>query len=508
MNAMTGHSSRAILVLGMHRSGTSAVTRVLNLLGAGLGTRLMPPMPGSNEKGFWENLDAVDIDDRLLTGIGRSWHDVRDMPDGWLDSVAAADADAAITRLIRTDLATSPLWAVKDPRMCRLAPLWLRALADCNVRPGILFVVRHPLEVAASLQARDGWSRARSLLLWMQHVLEAERATRGCPRVMVTFDQILEDCSGSMARVSRALGVTWPRSFDEARGEIEAFLDVGARHHEAKAAPADAAAEPGILPTLVAEVFARCAHLSTDDGDGVWRDLQGLADEFQRFSALYGACMADFVGYATAATGRVQHAGTLPEKALTEPSPLLQQSREVSRALAALGSAGGDLEAVTQCLGQHAGLVERLSQTVEGQWARIASLEALLFAEHQSLRAVLAGESHVVRSAVAGESQAVKSVLADGLQALRSTLAAEAQTLRSALAVDLQSLGSALAGESRTVRSELAEKSLSARQELEKLALLVAGQADAIRGLEHELTKVRRGLVLPTLRRWLRRPDA
>src|SRR5262245_31306424 len=136
MDVTTRHSSRAILVLGMHRSGTSAVTRVLNLLGAGLGTRLLPPVPGDNEKGYWENQDALEINERLLSGIGRSWHDVRDMPHGWQQSAAASDAYAAITRFVEVEFESSSLWAVKDPRICRLAPIWLRALEDCGVSEG------------------------------------------------------------------------------------------------------------------------------------------------------------------------------------------------------------------------------------------------------------------------------------------------------------------------------------------------------------------------------------
>src|SRR5262245_18596534 len=143
---MSELSPHAILVLGMHRSGTSAVTRVLNLLGFDLGRRLMPPMPDSNEKGFWENLDAVDIDDRLLVSLGRSWHDVRTLPAGWSQSAAANEAKTAIKDLIRADFRSAPCWAVKDPRMCRLAPLWLEVLAELGIEPRILFVVRDPHE--------------------------------------------------------------------------------------------------------------------------------------------------------------------------------------------------------------------------------------------------------------------------------------------------------------------------------------------------------------------------
>jgi len=484
--AMTGQRSRAIIVLGMHRSGTSAVTRVVNLLGADLGQRLMPPMPDSNEKGFWENLDAVDLDERVLTGIGRSWHDVRHMPAGWLQSASATEARAAIKSLVETEFAAAPLWAVKDPRMCRLMPLWLPVLDDCGVGPHILFVVRHPLEVAASLHARDGWPHTRSLLLWLQHVLEAERATRGCRRVIVSYDQLLRDWSHAMGLVAQGLHLTWPRPLDDARAEIDAFLDVGARHHER---PMPASNASG-LPPVVTEVFEQCVRASTNES--AWRELEASADALDRFSALYGACLDDFIGYATNVTGRVQHAGTIPPVARPEPGAMVDRSRDVSQALAALTAEGADRDAVTRTLRLHAGLVERLGRTVEEQWARIASLEALLFAEHQSLRAVLAGESHRIRSAVNTESHTVRS----GATASHEALLAELETLRSAI-VD----------EAQAVRSELKESSQLVHEEVDKLAREVAGQTDTIRGTQEELARFRHGPLLRTLRRWLGRSD-
>src|SRR5262245_29563263 len=139
MNSIPGGAPRAILVLGMHRSGTSAATRVLNLLGVELGSRVLPPVAGDNDKGFWETRDAFDIDERLLAGVGRSWHDVRDMPAGWLESPAASQARAEIRRFVEEEFTSASLWAIKDPRMCRLAPVWLRALGELTIKPGILF---------------------------------------------------------------------------------------------------------------------------------------------------------------------------------------------------------------------------------------------------------------------------------------------------------------------------------------------------------------------------------
>src|SRR5579859_1689857 len=92
----------AILVLGMHRSGTSATTRVLNLLGADLGANLLEAQ-ADNAKGFWEHAEAVQIHEELLAALGRTWHDVREMPDDWLEQPASYAAIDKIARLIRRD---------------------------------------------------------------------------------------------------------------------------------------------------------------------------------------------------------------------------------------------------------------------------------------------------------------------------------------------------------------------------------------------------------------------
>src|SRR5215469_9555194 len=82
---------RAVFVLGMHRSGTSAVTRVLNLLGVELGTGLMAASP-DNERGYWEHLGIVQEHDQLLEALGSSWDDVRALPPDWTKNPAAVSA--------------------------------------------------------------------------------------------------------------------------------------------------------------------------------------------------------------------------------------------------------------------------------------------------------------------------------------------------------------------------------------------------------------------------------
>ena len=105
------HRPACIFVLGMHRSGTSAVTRVLNLLGAELGEPLMPSSK-DNPAGFWEHMEAVDIHETLLAELGMSWDDVRELPKAWMDSEPGRKAVARATTLMKGEWARGLLDAV------------------------------------------------------------------------------------------------------------------------------------------------------------------------------------------------------------------------------------------------------------------------------------------------------------------------------------------------------------------------------------------------------------
>src|SRR5512139_1313073 len=146
---------RCVLVLGMHRSGTSAATRCLNMVGMEVGPNLLVP-DGGNSKGYWEHADAVRINDTLLESFGLSWWSLKPLPDGWMDSVTARAARSEIERLVNRDFAGIPLWGIKDPRMCRLAPLWIDVLVGMGISVSAVLMVRPVLEVARSLAKAHG----------------------------------------------------------------------------------------------------------------------------------------------------------------------------------------------------------------------------------------------------------------------------------------------------------------------------------------------------------------
>ncbi|MGQ0723500.1 MAG: sulfotransferase family protein, partial [Candidatus Eiseniibacteriota bacterium] len=234
--------SVAVLILGMHRSGTSALARVLNVLGVELGDKLLRPS-GDNEAGFWEHRDLVVLHDRLLAAVGSTWDDPRPVPPEALLSDATKPVRDDMLAVLRRDFAPRPLWGVKDPRLCRLVPLWLSLLDELGAEPRFVLTARDPHEVAASLARRDGMSLEQARLLWLEHCLAAERDTRGRRRSFVTYDGLLSDWRPEMVRVGRDLGFDWRDTVAKVSAEVDGFLEPGLRHHRAEDGTAEGAGD-------------------------------------------------------------------------------------------------------------------------------------------------------------------------------------------------------------------------------------------------------------------------
>jgi hypothetical protein len=118
----------------------------------------------------------------------------------------------------------SPLLVLKDPRLCRLVPLWLRVLEAGKIEARFVLPVRNPLECAASLSASYGTPTSVGLLLWLDYFLAAERDTRALPRCFVTYDALLSDAASVVAKLERELDVHLPRTSRAADAEVADFL--------------------------------------------------------------------------------------------------------------------------------------------------------------------------------------------------------------------------------------------------------------------------------------------
>ena len=274
-----------ILVLGMHRSGTSAITRVINLLGAKLPERLMGAAE-SNQRGHWEPASLVAAHDELLRAGGSSWDDLAHFD---LDAVPAEARSAfreRILEILGDEYGRDADILVKDPRICRFLPFWAEILAAYGVAPKVVIPLRSPLEVAGSLTARDRMDPVYGQFLWLRHSLDAERDSRGMPRAFFAFPDLLQDWRGTIGRIGAELALDWPVP-PAARREIEAFLSSDLRHQRSQAEDLD---DPRRVPPIVAEAYRLLTTLARTDDDE--RALAALDDVKARFDRDHPALLA------------------------------------------------------------------------------------------------------------------------------------------------------------------------------------------------------------------------
>lgn len=189
---MTAH-----VVLGMHRSGTSLLTSLLELAGCDLGpANERGAFDEANPKGFHENLPVVELNDAALSAAGASWFDVLPVVSGGLNLVDQEEFNWRASQALSWTSPTSS-WAVKDPRMVPLFGLW-RSFLD---EPSVVLPIRDPSEVAMSLFVRDGMPLETGAALWEFSVVHALEQSRGLTRCMVLHERLLEDPMREIHRI-------------------------------------------------------------------------------------------------------------------------------------------------------------------------------------------------------------------------------------------------------------------------------------------------------------------
>jgi glycosyltransferase involved in cell wall biosynthesis len=276
----------AIVVLGMHRSGTSVVTRALSLLGAALPKTLMPPKEGNNEAGFWEPLRLVLLHEHMLLEAGSYWDDWRAFDPAALGSERLSSYRQEIRDLIAEEYAEEPVLLIKDPRICRFPRLYEEVLAELRIACRYVLVHRNPLAVIASLARRDGMTRGFAGLLWLRYVLDSEAATRGRPRSIVSYEAFLDDWRAPTERIAPALELEWPRSIEEATAEIDDYILRDLQHHAPKLAELER--DPDIAG-WIKRAYPALLRLSEhgEDADAL-ATLDAVRAEFEAAAPLFG----------------------------------------------------------------------------------------------------------------------------------------------------------------------------------------------------------------------------
>jgi hypothetical protein len=229
---MPNPTTTALFILGMHRSGTSALTRVVNLLGAELSDKLMPPRP-DNERGFWEQDEVVPIHEALLLDMHAQWCDPFFLPEKFETLPLAAPHADKLGSIVKERFGHSPLWALKDPRLSVLLPIWKPILKNHAIHPIYLIALRHPIEVARSLEKRDQMPISHGCALWLHYTLKSLIHTNGENRLLISYDSLLENWRGVAANIACVMKSEWLNNPDSAAPQIETFLSKNLRHHQA-----------------------------------------------------------------------------------------------------------------------------------------------------------------------------------------------------------------------------------------------------------------------------------
>ena len=270
----------AYLVLGMHRSGTSALANLLALAGADLPRDVMPA-DEHNARGYFEPWRIAVFNDRRLAAAGSAWDDP-------FAALAPPPADEDTWReeargLFRAQFGRRRRPLLKDPRVSVLASLWRSVLEAEGLALRVLIPIRHPLAVAGSLAKRDSFSARKSVMVWCAYMLAAEAASRDLPRAFVDYDALLEDWRPQIAAAEAQLGEPLPALTATAGRKIDAFLSTELRRNapggdlSALGPAGDMAA--GVLDWLTAAVRSESPERAPLDRAAAW-----LADQ----KALYG----------------------------------------------------------------------------------------------------------------------------------------------------------------------------------------------------------------------------
>ncbi|MDE2303315.1 MAG: hypothetical protein KGK11_12230 [Sphingomonadales bacterium] len=382
----------AVLVLGMHRSGTSAMARVMSLIGCALPRHLMPPGP-HNPTGHWESEAVFYFNEELLAALDSRWDDWRGLDAERLAAVAGEAFLERARALLREEFAGARCFVFKDPRHCRLLPFWLAVLAAEAIEPRVVIVLRHPGEVAQSLADRDGIAPELAELIWLRHLLEGEAASRQLVRTIASYEALLADGAQCAQQIAAALAIAPPDA--AVLSEITAFLADACRHHRIASA-----ATP--LPAAVASTWAVLQRWADKGEDAAGRRrLDRLRHDFDAAEQMLAPALADGAA----------------------------QRRRVSRLEAAAVVAGDRFAALS---GQRDALArqrEALDATIAGQRRELAAAQAAT----DSLAGQLDAERERSRIAVADAK--LRRAQVEGLSAQVGTLVEELAAARDALAL-------------------------------------------------------------------------
>ena len=221
-------NSRLIVVLGMHRSGTSVITRALQVMNVELGNKLMPAVDGDNPKGFFEDSDIYALNVEMLHALDIDWFSLAPVDDHGVETLRKKGFFLRSVDLLKSKCALAPVFAFKDPRIAKLLHFWKAVFEHCHFDVSDVVAVRHPRSVAESLSKRNNFDLEKGYLLWLEHVINIIQFTQNNRCVYVDYDNLIQAPDTQLRRVATALRLKINAA--ELKSFKSEFLDRSLRH--------------------------------------------------------------------------------------------------------------------------------------------------------------------------------------------------------------------------------------------------------------------------------------
>jgi len=429
----------ALLVLGMHRSGTSALSGLLAALGCDAPATPMTA-DAANPKGHFESEPLFALHEEMLASAGSAWHDYRQFPKTWLRSPKADEFRERFQETLLAEFGRSAFFVIKDPRICRFLPFWIDVLAEMDVAPLIVHTHRNPLEVAASLHKRDGFDPAYGQLLWLRHVLDAEQASRDLPRVFTSYPQLLSNWAGAVERIAEGLTVSWPRFSPINADELNAFISPELHH---QVIPPEKVLQNKLLSDWIRDSFAIFESWA-DTGEDIQdrQRLDAIREGFDASTTAFGSLVRRNGGASVAERDAARARLKVTEEAFGERSQRLETlTSELQAAREQIAEHGKTSQALVAERDASRARLDEVSAALDERDEAVLELAAArdrLQSELDEARSTLAqrraeiDDAHRERdAAVAARSETEAQRLA--LEARLATLDTETMSLRAGI---------------------------------------------------------------------------
>ncbi|MDB5403395.1 MAG: hypothetical protein QOD93_328 [Acetobacteraceae bacterium] len=220
-----------VVVLGMHRSGTSMCAHILSMLGLDMADD--PQRRPDALKGLWEREEIVNAHDRILQLLGRDYASplhAHALAPGWWAEPAVRAVRNELIGWLRHRIGDSPRFGFKDPRTCRALPMWREIFTDLGLEPRYVFCVRDPRQVGRSLGDRDRFAHDDREYRWMVYNAHAVAAVGTAPVCIVPYEAWFTDPGVLLARLAAHTDASMRPDEPELKAAVAGVIDAGLRH--------------------------------------------------------------------------------------------------------------------------------------------------------------------------------------------------------------------------------------------------------------------------------------